>query len=394
MAKKYQVPEDYYTGWLTGQFRPYDLQYKEKNILRYCIMMLNRTINMFEYENLPDTIPKRILERYLQLDGKTLFFEHEGSYYVAFGNWSGLPDEYYEPKHYIVNNPYLPINKEFTIGEDSILIKNDSCMFGLRDTFRAYATQMAENDLSIRIADINSRMISILTTPDDNTKQSAEQFFKKVESGELSALPSSDFLKDITSVPYASGSSASVSLTSLIELQQYLKASWMNDIGLNSNFNMKRESLNSGETDLNEDSLLPTPADMLQQRKIACEQINDMYGLNIKVELASAWKKHESLVTAEVESLTGEGEYVDSVDESELPDVVEDITDVSEDIQEEPSSEPSDEEPKDEAPEEPSEEPETVEEIIDEVESIKDTVDEIKDTVEEIKEEVVEDDNI
>ena len=30
------------------------------------------------------------------------------------------------------------------------------------------------------------------------------------------------------------------------EYQQYLKASWMNDLGLSANYNMKREAINSG----------------------------------------------------------------------------------------------------------------------------------------------------
>lgn len=397
----------YYTDLLYSAFRPYDFQDKSKNIARYCINMLNKTTTMFEYKNLPENIPQRILERYLQINGKTLFFKHEGEYYVSFGNWGGLPDPYYEPTIYIVNNPYIPLNKEFKIGEDSVLIRNDSCMYGLAPTFRAYASMLAENDLSIRIADINTRLLSIVTAPDDNTKASVDELLKKLEDGSLSAVTVYDILgNSAQTMPYASGSNLAVSMTSLIELQQYIKASWLNDIGLNANYNMKRESLNSGETGLNEDPLLPTPADMLNCRKIAIQQINDMFGLNIEVELSSAWKKHETMAEAVVEDLSGEGELVDSVDNdvsaetdilpstlfpegesdglSQTTPFTSDSSDGEETVSEESAAD-------DTVTEEPVEETSDIEDVKEIVESIEEKIDELSDQIEEISEEVTSD---
>ena len=379
----------FYTDYLLNAFKPYKFEDKEKNIARYCWQMLNKTTTMFEYKNLPDNVPKRILERYLQCNGRTLFFKHNDKYYVSFGNWGGLPDSYYEPTIFIVNNPYIPLNKEFKIGEDCVLIRNDSCMLGLGDMFRAYATMLAENDLSIRITDINSRLMSIITAPDDNTRKAADTLLKKIYDGKLSAITVDGFDDTLHSVPYSNGTSLSVSMTSLIELEQYLKASWMNDIGLNANYNMKRESLNSGETGMNEDPLLPTPADMLACRKIAIEQINEMFGLNIEVELSSAWKKHETITEAEVEKLSGEGELVDSVDN----DIVDNTDIISSNLSPEEESgltllspdssdgETSEEDTTEETSEE-NEQPEdaTVEELIEEVQEL---IDNVKDLIEE-----------
>lgn len=383
----------FYTDYLVNAFKPYKFEDKEKNIARYCWQMLNKTTTMFEYKNLPETISKRILERYLQCNGRTLFFKHDDKYYVSFGNWGGLPDAYYEPTIFIVNNPYIPLNKEFTIGEDCVLIRNDSCMVGLGDLFRSYATLLAENDLSIRIADINSRLMAIITAPDDNTRKSADTLLKKIVDGKLSAITVDGFDDTLHSVPYSNGTSLSVSMTSLIELQQYLKASWLNDIGLNANFNMKRESLNSGETGLNEDPLLPTPADMLENRKIAIAQINEMFGLNIEVELSSAWKKHETMAEATVEELSGESELVDSVDNDIATE-----TDIepssftlspdeeSEDTSLHSTSDSSDGETSDEEQsEETQEEAVTVEDVIEE--AVEEIIDKVEEAIEEITKE-------
>jgi hypothetical protein len=260
-------------------------------------------------------------------------------------------------------------------------------MVGFVPVFRAYSTLMAENDLSIRIADINSRIISLITAPDDSSKQAADEYLRKIAAGDLSSIQTNPVLETGTKTqPYASGSSLSVSMTSLIELQQYLKAGWNNDVGLNANYNMKRESLNSAESQLNEDALLPTPADMLENRRIALDRINEMFGLNIKVDLASAWKKHETVAENIVEQINGDGEFVDNVEDDLTSAPDEDISE-PEEIQEESPEETS--EPSEALDEETSDESETTEDV-----SIEDVIEEIvEDKIEEIIENKEEDDN-
>lgn len=403
MARNNYNDDSYFYGQLRSIYKPYDFQKKSRNIARYCIQMLNRTTTMFEYENLPDTIPKRILERYLQINGRTLFFKYNDKYYVSFGTYGGEPDEYYEPTLYIVSNPYLKLFNTFDLKTDEcVLIRNDSSMVGFTDMFRAYATQMAENDISMRLTDINSRMMSLITAPDDESKRAADEFIKKIVDGEMSAIQTNKVLKGMETIetqPYASGQALSVSLTSLIELQQYLKAGWNNDVGLNANYNMKRESLNSAESQLNEDVLLPTPADMLEQRRLALDKINEMFGLDIKVDLSSAWKKHESTAEAIVEDLNGDGEQVDSVEDG-LSSEPEEVIDNGGTDEEPVSDETTAEEPEDnesvesEEPEAESEEPaEEPDEITEQLEEISEQIEELQETVDELVEEKEDEDN-
>ena len=90
------------------------------------------------------------------------------------------------------------------------------------------------------------------------------------------------------------------SIIQLIELQQYLKASWYNEIGLNANFNMKREYLSEEELRASTDVLLPLIDDMLRCRKEAIDKVNSEYGTNITVDKNSAWEnKQKELDTAQ-----------------------------------------------------------------------------------------------
>ena len=88
-------------------------------------------------------------------------------------------------------------------------------------------------------------------------------------------------------------------LKAIMELQQYIKASFFNDIGLQANYNMKRESINDSEAGMNEESLKPFIDDMLESRQEAIKRINEQFGTNISVKLSSSWVRREKIVQDE-----------------------------------------------------------------------------------------------
>lgn len=276
-----------------GQFvKPYDFKNKGKNIQHYITYMLNRVQTMFNYDGLPDTIPKTVLELYLMINGHSVIVRHNDKLYVCFGSFGGEPNEYYIPSQYIVANPYLKLFNTFTIDVDCVLIRNDSLFYGLLPMFRKYATQLVENDISMNMVDINSRVAMLLSANNDRTKESLELFLKRIESGENAVIAGNMVFESLNTQPYAD-SKANQMLTDLIEYHQYIKASWFNAIGLQANYNMKRESINSNESQLNDDMLIPLVDDMLECRKQWCERVNAMFGTNITVSLASAWEENE-----------------------------------------------------------------------------------------------------
>ena len=83
----------------------------------------------------------------------------------------------------------------------------------------------------------------------------------------------------------------------MIEYQQYIKSEMFNEVGLSSNFNMKRERLISSEVDQAEDSLFPLVYNMMENRISGIAAMNEMFGLNITVDFGSVWSlKNKKLV--------------------------------------------------------------------------------------------------
>lgn len=314
-----------YSGDWSGIDCTCDVLDKRKSIYNYVMIMFDRTNQMFEYDGLPDTIPEYMLELYLQLNGHVCVTEVKGDLYALPGGLGGAPDPYYRPTLYVVANPGLgfsasleivnhlkPYGKQDTQGK-CVLVKNDTNIRGLFYIFSRYATQLAENDVSIRAAQINSRQQTFIAANTDKQIASANAYYDNLEKGKVIAVGDQAFLDGIN-VTNVSTQSAN-SIIQLIELQQYLKASWYNEIGLNANFNMKREYLSEEELRASTDVLLPLVDDMLRCREDAVSVINSTYGTNIKVQKNSAWEnKQEELdvaqdqAEADVEATKGESD--------------------------------------------------------------------------------------
>lgn len=296
---------NYYIDSILNAGGKYDFRDKKRAIRNHIAYMLNRTQAMFEWKNLPDTIPARSLELFLQVNGNVCFYEYENKLYVFTGGLGGEPNVYYMPTIYTIANPALKLSKSLKIDDECVVMPNDSLYVGLIPMLSRYATLLCENELSIKIATVNSRIVDLIGAPDDRTRASAEKFLEDIEAGKPGVIAENAFLDGIRAQPYG-GTSNTNAITNLIELEQYLKASMFNELGLNANYNMKRESLNSAESQLNDDALLPLVDNMLKCRKIAIDKVNAMYGTNISVEFSSSWEDNAEELALKHGEMQGE----------------------------------------------------------------------------------------
>ena len=296
-------------SWIFGKCKSIlnDKEALQKQIIS---QMLNKTITIFKYDNLPETITDKDIEIITQVNGYSIWKEVDGKLYVFYGSLGGEPNPYYLPTIAIIANPALRYNASLKIDEECVVMLNDYLYTGLMPLFNKYGSLLTEAEISLKYAIINARVPALLQSDNDNTYKSAVAFFDTIEKGEgYGIIASKEFFEGIKSQdfykqPY---------IKDLIESIQYIKGSWYNEIGLNAQFNMKREAINSAESTLNEDILYPAVDVMLQCRKKAVEKINKMFGTNITVELNSVWeqnRKQEDLALqykeAEVDNLEQE----------------------------------------------------------------------------------------
>lgn len=284
--------------WRFGDFPSFPS--KDELVSNYTLMMLNRTQRIFQWVDLPDSIPQKDLESILQRGGYSFIIRNDGKnardpdglLYAVSGGWGGEMSPYYLPVQGQIANPWLKYDGMVTLGKDAEIILNDSNFRGLLPIDAKYAYLLAETDLSLRLATINSRIIKIIKTGNDNQKQAAMEYLQQVEDGQhLGVLAADDFLDQLGAEDFSTGADGA-HIKELIEEQQYLKSQWYIELGLNSNYNMKREAINSAESGMNDDILMPLIDDMLECRRNACERINRLFGTSISVRLSSSWRQN------------------------------------------------------------------------------------------------------
>ena len=311
----------------------------------YYRYLLSRVLKMFQYKNLPDTIPHEILDRYLFEYGIACITKVEDKLLCFFGNLGGEQDAYYRPSKFIIANPHIKQTfsaevdivypsqlADPTMAKDGtqqgVLMRNDADWVGLHPLLARYAYLLAENTLTIRTADVMLRVVAFLTANTDKERVSCLEYLKVIDKGEMGVIGNSPFFDGVKlqAPPSNNGSY----LTQFIELQQYLKGSFFNEIGLVANYNMKREAIGKGESTLDTDSIFPLAENMLYTRREDLQKVNDMYGTEIEVDFSSSWLSNhlESIImlkgnmkdlNAEQPSQLAENEEKEQNNEEETP---------------------------------------------------------------------------
>ena len=274
----------------------------------YVNYFLSRLQSMFVYDGLPDTVPAKWLENYLLVNGSCVWVKDGDDLIVTRGAVGADPDVYYIPTKVIVTNPYVKhesTNRTYTRDVDTVLMVNDTYAQGLLPMLKKYCSMMVEAEISMNLNCIMSRGTAALSAADDNTRESAELWLKHIKEGKLGVIGESPFLigNQDRALTVNQMSGADATITNLIEYMQYIKASLYNELGLQSNYNMKREAINSGESQLNEDMLHPLIDTMLRERKEGLERVNEMFGTNISVKFNSAWEINEREEEAAIEQI-------------------------------------------------------------------------------------------
>lgn len=263
----------------------YSWKNKSDNVKTTINYMLNRTLRMFKYDGLPDTIPPDELEKVLQINGTGVITKYNEKLYVFIGTPTGELNPYGEYDKYNINNPYVNFSKEIMLGVEGVKIKNDSMGMGLKYIFDKYSTLLSEAEISMMLGTINKRIQTLLSASDNQTLESAKLFLKDIEAGKLGIIAESQLLESLK----VNNSNNQINLKELFELHQYIKSCFFNEIGLGCQSNFKKERLVSQEITYQSDNIYPLIDDMLETRKEFINKINELYGTTITVEFGGTW---------------------------------------------------------------------------------------------------------
>lgn len=281
----------------------------------YYKMLLNRVINMFTWNNLPDTIDEQVMNFWLFVTGRVVFTEFNGKLYALNGNYGGYPNEYYLPAEFVVANPILG-SKNVKLDVDGVAMFNSdtdkyptqTLTGGLYPILTLTANMLADCVVTISSALKNGRVQTAFLCKDDTVRLAGEKVLTKLYNGDPAVMIDDTILNCITPIKMADNASVATILQQTVETYQFWLANFYNSIGVNANFNMKRERLNTAEVNINDSALFVNVVNMLNNRQQALEKINKMFGTNITVEISEEWKDLAEEEPTEEDPIEGESE--------------------------------------------------------------------------------------
>ena len=254
--------------------------FKVKNYRRIYDYYKMLALNMFTWENLPETMDSRYIENALYENGLCLVNDDKDlgliSVPCSFGANMNINGESTE----VITSGYNYVKTIKYINNDNcVLIRNNDLAKATRDYIANYAERMLEVEMCIR-ANINQQKFPWFINASEKTKKSLQLIFDKVENFEPFILANREIMGEAPlevltmSTPYVADK--------LNSYKYELEREILSFLSLNNNFE-KKERLLTDEVNSNNDFIHTNAMLMYKVRLQACEQINKKFGLNVRV---------------------------------------------------------------------------------------------------------------
>lgn len=250
----------------------------------YKLMLIARSL--FEWKNLPNGLNEKWIERYLFSEGSCVFYKDPViGYMVAQIGYTGQLNYYDEPTtlrpyatNYLYNNPETDDMLENNV--DCVIIRNNADCIPTFPTIQLYSADLTNIKRTID-TNIEAQKTPVIVKCSDKQKQSFKQAIKQKQDNEPvifadKNLDTNDFSVLNTTAPI------------VFDKLQVQKTNVLNEcltfLGINNANTDKRERLVTNEVESNNEMIQVNSDVMLEARKQACKEINEMFGLNISVE--------------------------------------------------------------------------------------------------------------
>ena len=231
------------------------------------------------------TVDPTFLKYCIFIVGKATFFNTKsGELRALNGTYSGVPDIYYIPELMIVANPRLEESYELERGKECEVVYcrevdryNLAPFGGLFPLISETATIIADNKISINVAQKNTRLVNLITADTEQSKRSAEAAINAMYAGLPYSVIQSNLVDELHSIPLMPNTTNRY-LIDLIELEQYAMSHFLEKIGLYTHDQMKRERLITAE--INDNSNLPifNIYNIIKTINEGFDRVNAMFG--------------------------------------------------------------------------------------------------------------------
>lgn len=240
-------------------------------------------MNRFRWENLPDGVESRHIEQALYLTGVAMFFKDKSGVFRCLPAYGiNTPDVYGDWVDYTTIG-FNGINETKSVDEGVPIFEND-LKYPIINHVYHFTELISEIDKTIKLNTKQQRRPYIINTCKD-MELSAKKFMEMIERDEyilqdkgLGNKRKDDFIIEVLNTK------SEFLIDKLNEAKHEIESDLLDVLGINNNSNQdKRERLLVDEVNINNGYILNNLDVAYKMRKEACDKINKLFGLNIKV---------------------------------------------------------------------------------------------------------------
>lgn len=270
--------------------------------IQYAYRLMELSISMFEWKNLPEGIDERFLEMVLFTDGQAVFFKDDelGDYLALQCLINGKLNVYRIP----VNRRAFAVNgyqKQLT-DKDSVIIFNNMLHTNSWLDVKMFAKRLYNLD---RIIDVNAnaQKTPILIKSNEQQRLTLTNLYKEFDGN--APVIFADKSLDMNALQVLSTQAPYIA-DKIYQLKTQIWNEALTYLGISNVSFQKRERMVSDEVTRSQGGTVASRYSRLNARRQACEQINKMFGLNIDCDFREDYQFSEEVMDFTKDNQSGE----------------------------------------------------------------------------------------
>lgn len=255
----------------------------------YLSRLSELAMSMFKWKNVPDSIDVRFLEYTLFYEGAAVFFKDDdltiantdskdGTFLTLQVVLGGKLNVYRVPdnrKAYAVNTYTKQLD-----ANNSVIIWNNMIRLPEYGRMMFYASKLAQIDRAIDV-NVKGQRFPIAILCDESQRLTMKNVYKQYDGNEPFIFGDKNL--DLSGIQVVNTGSPYVA-DKLQQLKNNIWAEAMMCLGIPNSPSEKKERLVANEAKVSQGGTLASRSSRLEMRKMACREINKMWGLDMDVE--------------------------------------------------------------------------------------------------------------